>query len=54
MAAAVGQAQVLAERRKISAASVKTLLYADSISKGQVKQQAGFILGSTCMCGTRN
>ncbi len=47
MVVAVGQAQAKGGTEEDFAASVKTLLYADSISKGQVKQQAGFILGST-------
>ena len=47
MVVAVGQTQAKGGTEEDFAASVKTLIYADSISKGQVKQQAGFILGST-------
>ena len=47
MVVAVGQAQAKGGTEDDFVASVKTLVYADSISKGQVKQQAGFILGST-------
>jgi len=47
MLIAQGQAQAKGGTADDFAASIKTLLYADSISKGQVKQQAGFVLGST-------
>jgi Flp pilus assembly protein TadD len=47
MVIAQGQAQAKGGTADDFAASIKTLLYADSISKGQVKQQAGFVLGST-------
>lgn len=43
----VGQAQGKSGTEEDLNTSIKTLIYADSVSKGQVKQQAGFILGST-------
>ncbi len=51
MIAVVGQAQsVAAAKSKVPAefeTAIKTLLYADSVSTGQAKQIAGFVLGST-------
>ncbi len=51
MVVGIGQQQSNAAAKSGSAddyaLAIKTLLYADSISKGQTKQQAGFLLGST-------
>ncbi len=51
MIAVVGQAQGVAAAKSKAPAdfelAIKTLMYADSVSTGQAKQVAGFVLGST-------
>jgi len=51
MVIGIGQQQVAAAVKSKNpddfALAIKTLLYADSVSKGTTKQQAGFVLGST-------